>query len=90
MASALTGFMGDSISSPLGTTVLPITVGEERRSKIVMTTFMVVDLPSAYNIILGCPTLNKIRAVVSTYHRTIKFPTSVGIGEAQSDLGESR
>ncbi|XP_064963257.1 uncharacterized protein LOC135611546 [Musa acuminata AAA Group] len=88
MASALIGFTGDSIS-PLGTTVLPITVGEERRSKIVMTTFMVVDLPSAYNIILGCPTLNKIRAVVSTYHRTIKFPTSVGIGEAQSDLGES-
>ena len=52
IASALTGFTGDSIS-PLGTTILPITIGEEPRAKIIMTTFMVVDLPSTYNIILG-------------------------------------
>ena len=57
--SALTGFTGDSIS-PLGTTVLPITIGEEPREKTVMTTFMVVDLLSAYNVILDRPTLNRI------------------------------
>ena len=70
--------------------MLPITLGEELRMKTVMTTLMVVDLPSAYNVILGCPTLNRIQAVVSTYHRTIKFPTSVGIREAWSDLRELR
>ncbi|XP_064987285.1 uncharacterized protein LOC135626026 [Musa acuminata AAA Group] len=83
------GFTRDSISL-LGTTVLPITLGEEPRMKTVMTTFMVVDLPSAYNVILDRPTLNRIQAVVSTYHRTIKFQTSVGIGEAWSDPRESR
>ncbi|XP_009388264.2 uncharacterized protein LOC103975079 [Musa acuminata AAA Group] len=89
MSSALKGFTGDSIS-PLGTTTLPVTIGEEPRTKTIMTTFMVVNLPSAYNVILGRPTLNKLKAVVSTYHRAIKFPTSAGVGESRSDPGESR
>nr|XP_009412846.1 PREDICTED: uncharacterized protein LOC103994237 [Musa acuminata subsp. malaccensis] len=38
MSSALTGFTGDSIS-PLGTTTLPVTIGEEPRTKTIMTTF---------------------------------------------------
>ena len=33
--------------------------------------FLVVDCPSAYNVIIGCPTLNKLRAVTSTYHLLI-------------------
>ena len=65
MASTLTRFTGDSISL-LGTTVIPITIGEEPRAKTILTTFMVVDLPSTYNVILGRPTLNKLKAVVST------------------------
>ncbi|XP_064979710.1 uncharacterized protein LOC135622011 [Musa acuminata AAA Group] len=89
MVSALTGFTGDSIS-PLGTMALPVTIGEEPRVKTMITTFMVVDLLLAYNIILGRSTLNKLKAVVSTYHRAVKFPTSEGIGEARSDPGESR
>ncbi|XP_065020456.1 uncharacterized protein LOC135645730 [Musa acuminata AAA Group] len=65
MASALIGFMGDSIS-PLETMALPVTIGEEPRVKTMITTFMVVNLPLTYNIILGRPTLNKSKAVVST------------------------
>ncbi|XP_064992488.1 uncharacterized protein LOC135629222 [Musa acuminata AAA Group] len=89
MNSALTGFTEDSIS-PLGTTTLPVTIGKEPRAKMTMTTFMVVDLPSAYNIILSRLTLNKLKAIVSTYHRAIKFPTSVGVRESRSDPRESR
>ncbi|XP_064987292.1 uncharacterized protein LOC135626032 [Musa acuminata AAA Group] len=89
MGSALIGFMGDSIS-PLGTTILPVTIEEEPRDKTIMTTFIVVDLPSTYNVILDRPTLNKLKAVVSTYHRAIKFPTSAGVRESRSDAGESR
>ncbi|XP_065050242.1 uncharacterized protein LOC135680288 [Musa acuminata AAA Group] len=89
MASALTGFTGDSISL-LGTTILPITIPEEPRAKTIMTTFMVVDLPLAYNVILDRPALNKLKAVVSTYHKAIKFLTSVRIRESRSDPGESR
>nr|XP_009392282.1 PREDICTED: uncharacterized protein LOC103978276 [Musa acuminata subsp. malaccensis] len=74
ICSALTGFTGDSVS-PLGTVTLPLTLGASPRTKMVMSTFLVVDLPATYNAILGRPTLNKIRAVVSTYHQTVKFPT---------------
>ncbi|XP_065017742.1 uncharacterized protein LOC135644201 [Musa acuminata AAA Group] len=80
MCSALTGFTGDSIS-PLGAIILPLTLGAPPRSKTVMTTFLVVDLPTAYNAILGRPTLNKVRAIVSTYYQTEKFPTHAGAGE---------
>ncbi|RWW38429.1 hypothetical protein BHE74_00056346 [Ensete ventricosum] len=78
--TTLTGFTGDSVS-PAGTAVLPVTVGEEPRSKTLLVSFIVVALPSVYNAIIGRPTLNKLRAVVSTYHRTMKFPTRAGVGE---------
>ncbi|XP_009405170.2 uncharacterized protein LOC103988354 [Musa acuminata AAA Group] len=89
ICSALTGFTGDSIS-PLGAVTLPLTLGAPPRTKMVMSTFLVVDLPTAYNAILGRPTLNKIRAVVSTYHQTVKFPTHTGIGEVWGSPRESR
>ncbi|RZS22803.1 hypothetical protein BHM03_00055646 [Ensete ventricosum] len=74
------GFTGDSVS-PAGTTALPVTIGEEPRSKTLLVSFIVVALPLAYNAIIGKPTLNKLRAVVSTYHRVMKFPTRAGVGE---------
>ena len=46
MTLALTRFTRDSIS-PVGTTTLPITIGEEPRSKTMMITFMVDNLPLA-------------------------------------------
>ncbi|XP_064940575.1 uncharacterized protein LOC135594081 [Musa acuminata AAA Group] len=77
ICSVLMRFTGDSVS-PSGTVTLPLTLGASPRTKTVMSTFLVVDLPAAYNAI---PTLNKIRAVVSTYHQTVKFPTPAGTGE---------
>ena len=44
-------------------------------------TFLVVDCSSAYNGIIGRPTLNSWKAATSTYHLMIKFPTEYGIGE---------
>ena len=41
---------------------------------------LIVDAPSAYNILLGRPSLNAIRAVPSAYHMVIKFPTANGVG----------
>nr|XP_009418168.1 PREDICTED: uncharacterized protein LOC103998421 [Musa acuminata subsp. malaccensis] len=73
MTLALTEFTGNSIS-PSGAVTLPLTLGVPLRSKTVMSTFLVVDLPTAYNAILGCPTLNKVRAVVSTYHQKGEVP----------------
>ncbi|RZS29034.1 hypothetical protein BHM03_00062701 [Ensete ventricosum] len=82
--------MVDMGISPAGTTVLPITIGEEPRSKTLLVSFVVVALPSAYNTIIGRPMLNKLRAVVSMYHRVMKFLTRAGVGEVRSDPRESR
>ena len=48
-------------------------------------TFLVVDCSSAYNAILGRPTLNSWKAVTLTYHMIIKFPTDYGVGELRGD-----
>ncbi|KAL0352602.1 UNVERIFIED_CONTAM: hypothetical protein Scaly_1648900 [Sesamum calycinum] len=41
--------------------------------------------PSTYNIILERSSLNLFRAIASTFHMKLKFPTSVGVGEAVGD-----
>nr|XP_009387710.1 PREDICTED: uncharacterized protein LOC103974578 [Musa acuminata subsp. malaccensis] len=89
MNSALTGFTGESIA-PLVAITLPITLEEALRTKTLITSFLVVNLPAAYNAILGRPTLNKFRTVISTYHRTIQFPTREGVGEVRGSPRESR
>ncbi|RWW71291.1 hypothetical protein BHE74_00020976 [Ensete ventricosum] len=88
LTSTFTGFTGDFVS-PLGATTIPVMFGGEPRSKTLMVSFMVVKLPSAYNAIIGRPILNRLKAVVSTYHRLLKFPTRAGVGEVRSDPRES-
>ncbi|RWV90556.1 hypothetical protein GW17_00047230 [Ensete ventricosum] len=41
-----------------------------------------------YNVILGRSVLKKMRVIVSTYHRAMKFLTQVGIREVRSDPRE--
>ncbi|RWW06931.1 hypothetical protein GW17_00029718 [Ensete ventricosum] len=89
MTSTLIGFTGEAITQ-VDVATLPMTFDDEPRTKTFMVPFMVVELPSAYNVIIGRPTLNKLRAVISRYHRSIKFPTNVGPGEVRSDPRESR
>ncbi|KAL2241158.1 UNVERIFIED_CONTAM: Retrovirus-related Pol polyprotein from transposon opus [Sesamum indicum] len=55
-----------------------------------MVKFLVVDMPFAYNVILGRPGLNSFRAIVSTYHLKMKFPTQSGIGEVVCDQIEAK
>ena len=47
--------------------------------------FLVVDYSSSYNAIIRRPTLNSWKAVTSTYHLLVKFPTEHGVGEVQGD-----
>jgi len=48
-------------------------------SRIDNTRYLVVNAPSAYNILLGRPTLNRLRAVASTRHMKMKWPDLRGI-----------
>ncbi|KAK0584600.1 hypothetical protein LWI29_015951 [Acer saccharum] len=50
----LYGFTGDSVM-PIGTHILPVIIGEAPLQQNIMTEFIVVDTPSAYNAILGMP-----------------------------------
>ena len=47
--------------------------------------FLIVDCPSTYNIILGRPALNTLRAMTSTYHLKVKFPIAYRVGEIKGD-----
>jgi len=40
-----------------------------------ITRYLVVNAPSAYNILLGRPSLNRIGAVASTKHMKMKLPS---------------
>ena len=44
-----------------------------------------MDCPSSYNVILGQPTLNCLKAETSTYCLKVKFPTPNRIGEIYGD-----
>jgi hypothetical protein len=63
----LVGFTGDKVK-PSGLVSLIIEVGTFPKQVRASVEFLVVDCPSAYNVIIGRPTLNKLRAVTSTYH----------------------
>ena len=50
-----------------------------------MVRFLVVDALSGYNMLLGRPSLNAIKAIPSAYHMMIKFPTTSGVGMVRGD-----
>ncbi|KAL0367331.1 UNVERIFIED_CONTAM: hypothetical protein Sradi_3623200 [Sesamum radiatum] len=74
--TSLYGFRREVVH-PRGLISLPLTSGTDPVQKTCVLKFLVVDVPSAYNIILGRPTLNMFQAVISMYHMKIKFPTRV-------------
>ncbi|KAF5441803.1 hypothetical protein F2P56_036984 [Juglans regia] len=63
----LKGFTGDTIQ-PVGAMTLSILVGMAPKTTSLMVDFLVVKASSSYNAILGCPSLNKMKVVTSTYH----------------------
>ena len=75
----LHGFSGERVL-PLGSIQLLLTLGYSPCQATTTIRFLIVDAPSAYNILLGTPSLNAIRAIRSPYHMGIKFPTANGAG----------
>ncbi|KAL0373493.1 UNVERIFIED_CONTAM: Retrovirus-related Pol polyprotein from transposon gypsy [Sesamum radiatum] len=68
----LTGFSGEMIE-PLEEVTLPLSLGSYPKRSSKMVKFLIVNAPSAYNIILGRLSLNIFRAIASTYHMKLKF-----------------
>ena len=78
--SPLVGFGGMKVQ-PVGTVILPVVVGAYPQQVARDMNFLVVDCSFSYNAIIGRPTLNSWKAVTSTYHLSVKFPTEHGIGQ---------
>ena len=78
------GFTRDSVI-PLGVISLPMTLGEYPRQSYVMTDFLVIDQPSAFNAILGRPSLRELRAITSIHHLLMKFSTPHGVSKVKGD-----
>ena len=80
----LVGFEGMKVY-PIGTVTFPMMVGDYPQQITKDVSFLVVDCSYAYNTTLGRPTLNSWKAVMSTYHLMIKFPTGYRVGEVRGD-----
>ncbi|KAL0313365.1 UNVERIFIED_CONTAM: Transposon Ty3-I Gag-Pol polyprotein [Sesamum radiatum] len=87
--TSLYGFTGEVIH-PRGIISLLLTLGTFPFRKTCLLKFLVVDIPSAYNVILRRPTLNAFRALISTYHMKIKFLVDGRVGEVQADVLQTR
>ena len=85
----LQGFSGEKVL-PLGSIQLVLTLGEPPCQATTTTRFLIVDAPSAYNMLLGRPSLIAIKAIPSAYHMIIKFPTIHGVGMVRGDQRVAR
>ena len=89
VSTHLRGFSGEKVL-PFGSIQLVLTLGDLPCQATTMARFLVVDAPSAYNMLLGRPTLNAIKAIPSAYHMMIKFPTTSGVGMVRGDQRVAR
>ncbi|CAA0841443.1 Unknown protein, partial [Striga hermonthica] len=86
----ITGFNGQA-TIPEGEITLPIELGGSgANGRRIMETFKVVKTASEYNAILGRKALYKLKAVVSIFHYSIKFPTENGTGVHYGNQREAR
>ena len=84
VTTSLLGFGGAEVVLR-GTIRLNVSLGQPPRRFTKELMFLVVDSALDYNVILGRPGLNAFRAVASTCHLRIKFPTPFGVGTLLGD-----
>uniref|UniRef100_A0A2N9GCP7 Reverse transcriptase domain-containing protein n=1 Tax=Fagus sylvatica TaxID=28930 RepID=A0A2N9GCP7_FAGSY len=77
------GFSGEPVV-PLGKTVLPVLAGPVN----LQTEFIVVKASSPYNAIMGRDWLHRMKAVPSTLHQKLRFPTADGVMELNGDQSQ--
>ena len=77
-------FFGEKML-PLGSVQLVLTLGDPPCQATMMIKFLILDAPSAYNMLSGRPSLNAMRAIPSAYHMVVKFPTENGVGMVRGD-----
>ncbi|XP_057250029.1 uncharacterized protein LOC130591124 [Beta vulgaris subsp. vulgaris] len=82
---------GGGVIHPMGTVTLPVRVGDKEAARTLFVKFLVVRNLTAYNVILGRPTLNYIKAVIVTHLMLMKFECDGGqIGSLYGDQQAAR
>ena len=89
VSTHLQGFSEEKVL-PLGSIQLVLTLGDPPCQATTTARFLIVDAPSAYNMLLGRPSLNAIKAIPSAYHMMIKFPTTSRVGMVRGDQRVAR
>ena len=62
-----------------------MTVGDYPRQSCVMSDFLVINQPSAFNVVLDRPSLRALKAITNIYHLLIKFSTPNGVGQVHGN-----
>ncbi|XP_021863336.1 uncharacterized protein [Spinacia oleracea] len=82
---------GGSIIHPVGVITLQVRIGDRENGRKMEVNFLIVKDLTAYYVILGRPTLNKIKAVVVTHLMLLKFVCDDGaIGTIHGDQQQAR
>ncbi|XP_021770754.1 uncharacterized protein LOC110734941 [Chenopodium quinoa] len=84
-STMLVGFSGETKKTSGEITLATCAKGINLQVK-----FLVIDTLSSYNMILGRPWIHEMKAIPSTYHQVIKFPTRWGIQEIRGDPREAK
>ncbi|XP_052172180.1 uncharacterized protein LOC127788108 [Diospyros lotus] len=82
-------FIGDAVVL-VGLISLPFSIGDADLQAITLTDFLIVDCPSAYNVVLGRPAKNDLDLVTSIRSLTVKFLIPNGVGWVRGEQNLTR
>lgn len=74
---ALVGFYGEQVEDR-GYVELLTTFEEAPLAWTITMKYLVINAKASYSMLIGCPSLNMLGAIVSTPHLTFKFPSVSG------------
>ncbi|GKV15261.1 hypothetical protein SLEP1_g26057 [Rubroshorea leprosula] len=83
------GFNNQPVSVE-GVLTMNVAFGSDRSYVTPSVRFLVVKMASSFNVVIGRPTLTKIRAVVFQSHLCKKFPTPTGIATLRGNQEVAR
>lgn len=72
------GFNGSSVV-PDGKITLPLTNERRQTARNNLTEFLVVDVPTVYNVIVGRPLIHKVKGITSTYYQMMLYVSDIRV-----------
>ena len=89
VTQAFHGIVPGSSATPIGQVILPVTFGTPENFRTEKVLFDVVDFETAYNAILGRPTLAKFMVATHYAYQCMKMPGPKGILAIKSSTQEA-